>query len=153
MSRIPRYSTILITIGEIDCRPHEGIMKAFNKGLASSIYEIMINTVDSYINYIAEVAGAYHHKLVVSGVPAIHRPLNDLSGNERIRFVNLVSAFNHYLRESSKQHCFDFLDVYTLTNRGDGYADGQWHLDTVHLIPRAITKAFDFHCIYHDAPS
>jgi hypothetical protein len=40
-----------------------------------------------------------------------------------------------------------FLDVYALTDRGDGIAGGDWHTDTHHLSPDALAEAFDKHCV------
>jgi hypothetical protein len=39
----------------------------------------------------------------------------------------------------------DFLDVYALTDRGDGIANGEWHIDYYHLQPHAMVQAFDRH--------
>jgi hypothetical protein len=41
-----------------------------------------------------------------------------------------------------------FLDVYALTDRGDGIASDDWHIDIYHLRADATKEAFRKHCIH-----
>ena len=42
----------------------------------------------------------------------------------------------------TKEKGLDFLDVYTLTNRGDGFSNAKWHLDSYHLSPEGMLEAW-----------
>jgi tetratricopeptide (TPR) repeat protein len=143
MAQLPPRSTILTAIGEIDCRPNEGILRACKKSPGKSIEEVVYATVNNYVQYVAGVAKQYRHNLIINGVPATNIPASVLTTEVREQLVLLIQLFNATLKEQALANGMDFLDVYALTDRGDGSADGQWHIDDVHLSPRAIAEAFD----------
>ena len=148
MARLPRQSTILLTIGEIDCRPNEGILMAWKKYPEKSLDELAQATVTGYVRYVAAIAAQYGHQMIVGGVPATHIPLNALTADVAGQLVRLIRVFNAMLKDQALAAGMEFLDVYELTDRGDGTASGQWHIDDVHLMPIAITEAFSKHCIH-----
>ena len=49
---------------------------------------------------------------------------------------------NAHLHTLTRTYDMDFLDVFTLSDRGDGIADGTKHLDRYHLLPTSIAEAF-----------
>jgi len=55
--------------------------------------------------------------------------------------------FNERCKSMALKTGLGFLDVQALTDRGDGIANGKWHIDEVHLLPSAIAEAFDKHFI------
>lgn len=150
MERLPRHSTILLTIGEIDCRPDGGILKASKKNPDSSVEEAVKTTIEGYVRYVAALGAQYGHRLIVGGVPATNIRLDTLTLGEREQFVNLIRIFNEMLNNMAIASGLDFLDIYSLTDRGDGIANGQWHIDNTHLLPSAMVEAFGQHCIYGD---
>jgi tetratricopeptide (TPR) repeat protein len=143
MARFPRQSTILLTIGEIDCRPDEGILKAWKKFPDKSLDEVAHATVTRYVRYVAGIAARYGHQIIVGGVPATNIPLNALAEDITEQLVRLIRVFNAMLKDQALAAGMDFLDVYELTDRGDGTASGQWHIDDVHLTPDAMVEAFN----------
>lgn len=147
MARLPPRSTILLTIGEIDCRHDEGILKAWKKHQNKTLAEIVQSTAEAYINYVAAIGERYGHRIIMGGVPAPNISFDTLTAAEAAQFVNLITVFNSTLMEFSLAAGMDFLDVYSLTDRGDGIASGQWHIDNYHLLPCAVTEAFAKHCI------
>lgn len=155
MARLPRASTILLSIGEIDCRHDEGIIKAWKKYPDKTLAEVAQSTAASYLNYVAAIGRRHGHSLIVGGVPASNLPPNlppnTLTASALGQLVNLIRDFNAALKSLSLAAGMDFLDVYALTDRGDGVAGGEWHIDNIHLLPDAVAEAFDRHCLQSEA--
>lgn len=148
MARLPRSSSILLIIGEIDCRPDDGIIAARGKHPGRSLGELVRSTVDAYLGYVAAIAQRFGHRVIVGGVPCPKMALNELSAIEREQLVHLIGAVNERLRNRTMVVGMDFLDVHALTDRGDGIASGEWHIDDIHLLPSAVVAAFQRHCIH-----
>ena len=56
--------------------------------------------------------------------------------------INLIKYFNIELSQKSKNWSFEYLDLHTLTDRGDGYSNGIWHIDEYHLSPAGMLAAW-----------
>lgn len=142
MQSIPRHATVLMTFGEIDCRPDEGIVEAWQKSQGKKIEDIALATATNYLQYISQIAAKRNHKVIICGIPASSAPLDKLGEEDMARFQQLLTYFNRVLRDNSLALGMDFLDVFTLTNSGNGISNGLWHIDTNHLRPDAIIEAF-----------
>ena len=152
MARLPRGSTILLSVGEIDCRSDEGILKAWQKYPEKSLNDVVQSTVDRYLNYIAAITARHDHRVIVGGVPCSSNVrLGNLAPELSEHLVHLIRIFNDALKSQSLAAGMDFLDVYTLTDRGDGIAGEGWHIDSTHLLPDTLVAAFDRHCLHHPA--
>ena len=147
MERLPHNSTILLFIGEIDCRYDEGILKALKKYSNRTLADLVQSTVDPYVNYVHEISFRYGHKIIVGGVPSTNIQFNELAAAATEQFVNLIQTFNTRLRSQALSAGMDFLDLYALTDRGDGISSGECHLDDYHLLPSALVEAFDRYCL------
>lgn len=148
MAMIPRQSTILLSIGEIDCRPAEGIINAWKKTPEKPLEEFAYSTASGYVSYVIGIASRHGHRLVIGGVPAPNiKLLNILEADVAGQLVGLIRTFNATLKKLALASGMDFLDAYSLTDRGDGIADGQWHIDNYHLLPVAMAEAFDRYCL------
>jgi tetratricopeptide (TPR) repeat protein len=145
MESIPHDATILMNIGEIDCRPNEGIIKTWKKHPEGSIEEIALATATAYLKYISRIAAVRNLKIIISGVPATNLPLEQHTEEEFRQYVGLLNSFNVTLREHSLKTGFGFLDVYAMTDSGNGISNKKWHLDATHLRPDALTEAFRNH--------
>lgn len=145
--RLPEQATVLLTIGEIDCRPDEGILAAWEKTSGKSLDYMAQDTVEAFLRYIGEKLSPGAHRIIVAGVPAPNILASTLAPEEASLHADLVRRFNAFLREKSVSAGLDFLDVYALTDRGDGYASGQYHLDSNHLLPSAVVEGFVRHCV------
>ena len=66
-----------------------------------------------------------------------------LAATDFPEFLALVRLFNQRLRDRALAAGLGFLDLYGLTDRGGGVADGAWHIDHHHLLPSAVPAAFD----------
>lgn len=146
LGSLPPQSTALLIIGEIDCRPDEGIVNVCKKYPERSLKEIAQTTVSCYLNYVARINDKYQHQLIICGVPATNYPLDALSPELAKQLVDIILQVNSSLKAITREMGMDFLDVYDLTNTANGIASGSWHIDTFHLVPRAISMAFREHC-------
>ena len=140
---LPPMSSILLTIGEIDCRLGEGIAKAAKKYPLRSIEEIISDTISGYISYLTKMAVNYDQTFIVSGVPALNRTQTAVQQDYVIEHSLLISKFNSILKEEVLNAGMGFLDVFVLTNRGDNFSNQKWHIDSTHLKPSAFSEAFD----------
>lgn len=145
ISRLPTESVILLAIGEIDCRHNEGILKAYKKNPDQALAGIISNTVEGYIDYVVAIAQRYRHKVIVEGVPAPSVPLSLLTEAEVELFIHSIRLFNETLKSVVLSMDMEFLDVYTMTDRGDGIASGKFHMDDYHLLPHTLVEAFNSH--------
>jgi len=143
MERLPGNSVVLLTIGEIDCRHDEGIIQVCKKNPEKTLAEVMHSTVNAYLKYVAEIGARHGHRIIICGVPAPNISLEKLQASAAEQLVHLIRIFNASLKDMSRVIDLDFLDIYALTNRGDGIASGIWHIDDHHLIPDAMMEAFD----------
>ena len=148
MARLPRNSKTLLLIGEIDCRHDEGVLLASHKSPAKSLLEVAHATVDAYVHYVMSIALKYGHRIIIGGVPCTTQIMLDaMEQTVANELVKLIRIFNARLKHQALSAGMEFLDVYALTNRGDGVANGAWHIDDIHLLPSAVAAAFDKHCL------
>lgn len=146
LARLPLGSEVLLTIGEIDCRLDEGIASVLEKHPNRTLDEIVLTTTARYLQYAVAVAARYSHRIVVQGVPAPYIQASVQSTPEAKKLAKLISDFNARLRSGTNDLTLAFLDMHALTNRGDGFTNGEWHIDGTHLLPTAIAQAFETHC-------
>ena len=57
----------------------------------------------------------------------------------------IAGVINIVLKDKSTEIGFGFLDVYKLTDRGDGISNQSWHIDEYHLSPEGIMEAWHMH--------
>jgi hypothetical protein len=57
-------------------------------------------------------------------------------------FIDLTKEFNVILKKQSHFYGFNFLDLHKLTDRGDGFSNGKWHIDQYHLSPAGMQEAW-----------
>ena len=91
------------------------------------------------------ITARYEHGLIIGGVAATNIPLDILTKADAEQFVSLIRLFNETLKRRALAEGMDFLDIYALTDRGDGISNGEWHIDNYHLVPGAMPEAFDKH--------
>ena len=142
-SSIPKSSLVLISIGEIDCRLDSGIIKFKKKNPNKNISKIIFKVVKRYLNYISKINLHIKHKVIIQGVPCPNIEIKNIEDKEIKMLVNVIKQFNIILREKSYEMGFTFLDLYKLTDRGDGFSNKVWHIDQYHLSPKAMLKVWN----------
>ena len=96
---LPKYSHVLLAIGEIDCRLDSGIIQHKKKYPAKQIKEIIRNTVKNYLSYIVVNNSNCQHKIIIQGVPCptINRCFNH-SEKEVKQLIEVIKLFNFELK-------------------------------------------------------
>jgi Flp pilus assembly protein TadD len=149
---IPRNEKLLLVIGEIDCRIFDGIIPFIKKNLESNYESVIYNTIIGYLRYVSKFSEVREHCLIISGIPAPNIDLSNLSKEDTSLLVCLIRDFNKLLQAQCNHFGFDFLDVYALTNRGDGISNKKWHIDDFHLKPSAIPVLFNEYYVQAATP-
>lgn len=127
---------LMFAIGEIDCRPEEGIWPAARKS-GKNLHEFIHETVDGYLSFICESIAQYKFKkIIIQGVPAPGYALTEKRDPGDIpAFLQMIHAVNERLKAGCLAQGWEFLDVYAATANESGTGNGQWHLDGWHLKP------------------
>ena len=145
ISSLSKYSEILLSIGEIDCRLNDGIIKHNNKYPEKKRIDLINITIDNYLNYILKINSNYQHKITIQGIPSPNIDITDTPKEKVEELISLVKDFNIVLKNKSIKIGFGFLDLYELTNRGDGFSNKIWHLDAHHLSTKGMLEALHIH--------
>ena len=139
---LPKSSDVLLSIGEIDCRLNDGIIKYRNKYPEKNTTQLIYITVENYLNYICKINSSLGHKITIQGVPCSNIDTKNIPKEKVIELVNLIREFNMVLKDKSIEIGFGFLDLYKLTDRGDGISNQSWNIDEYHLTPEGIHEAW-----------
>ena len=142
---IPKSSEILLSIGEIDCRIDNGIIKYKNKNQKINLIDLIEATTDNYLNYVCKINSTYKHNITIQGIPCPNIKPKNISREKVNELIDLIKQFNISLKKKSIKIGFNFLDLYELTDRGDGSSNKVWHLDSYHLNHKAMQKAWSKH--------
>ena len=144
---LPESSEILLAIGEIDCRLDSGIIKHRNKYPEKNMYELIKITVENYLDYIFKLNSNTGHNIIIQGVPCPNIDKKYIPREKVLELIDLIREFNVVLKNKSNNLGFGFLDLYKLTDRGDGFSNTIWHIDTNHLSPEAMYEAWRIHAL------
>ncbi len=133
---LPTGEDLLICIGEIDCRPDEGIWVARRKR-GGALNDFVANTVAVYLRVLAELVPVCRPASVtIQGIPApAYLASVNHSFEEVTEFLSMIAAVNRFLEDGALANGWNFLDVYAATRGEDGVSHRHWHLDGSHLKP------------------
>ena len=140
-----KSSEVLLSIGEIDCRLNSGIIKLKNKFPEKNTTHLISSTIENYLNYIYKINSSCEHKIIIQGVPCPNISTQNISKEKVMELVNLIREFNILLKNKSTEIGFGFLDVYKLTDSGNGLSNQSWHRDEYHLSPEGVHEAWRIH--------
>lgn len=142
LAAIPPEQPRLFTIGEIDCRPTEGLWTVIAKGRLSSD-QVILDTCSGYLDFIkANQSNDLNDRITIQGIPAPGYALDDLKTQvAQAQFLSMIQQVNACLRAGCAQRGWSFLDVYAATVGEAGRSTGQWHLDGYHLKPSFYQQA------------
>jgi hypothetical protein len=147
LNSLPESSTVLLTVGEIDCRQNEGLFPAWKKANDKPLQDMVNQTVDGFLSHVTNVAKSGRLQLIICGVPATNAVMRLAEAGDDAAYQEMIRQFNQTLQNQSRRHGLDFLDVFTMTDAGDGRSNQLWHIDNFHLRPDAMTEAFDKYLI------
>jgi tetratricopeptide (TPR) repeat protein len=146
LARLPEASTVLLAVGEIDCRFDGGIAKAAAKNPERPLSDIVRDTARGYVDSAVGAAAAKGHRLVFSGIPASFATPTGVSAAAVAENAAIIRLMNSELAARAAAAGHDFLDVFAMTDRGTGRASGQHHIDRTHLHPERVVEAFASYC-------
>ncbi|CAA7624219.1 putative Tetratricopeptide repeat containing protein [Candidatus Terasakiella magnetica] len=142
LAALPAGSAVLFTIGEIDCRPDEGMWPHHRRSKMplATVLEATISGYAAKLETLLPSRGA--PSLTLQGIPAPGYALDGANDpGDRQGFLDMIRDANRLLRQQALQRGWGFLDVYAATADRHGLGNGRWHLDRVHLHPRFYTEA------------
>ena len=123
---------VLITIGEIDTRPDEGMWKHHKKS-NDDLSTIIERTVSGFIDFLqSALSKKTGVKCIVQGVPAPNY-VDNYQIEDIDEFLNMIRETNLTLRENAIRAGFGFLDLYSPTSNEKGISNGRFHLDNFHI--------------------
>ena len=136
LNQIPNRSLVFISVGEIDCRAADGIIP-FSDKTRKPINEIIDDTVKGYITWFLNENVTNQHKYYFFNVPA---PSYDtaLSVELNNKVAKVVKLFNGCLKKHMSISTGKIIDVYGHTKLINGFSNGIYHCDGVHLDNRIL---------------
>ena len=139
---LPKYSDVLLAVGEIDCRIDSGIIPHKNKFPEKEIKEIILTTVGNYLTYIVNNNSDCQHNIVIQGVPCPYIGIESHAQKEITQLMEVIKIFNFELKIKSEEKGLGFLDIHNLTDRGDGFSNNVWQIDGNHISPEGMLEAW-----------
>jgi tetratricopeptide (TPR) repeat protein len=142
-SGLPSGANVLTAIGEIDCRPDEGIYPLHRKR-GGDLADIIGRTVDGFVDFVALVGDNQRLNMNICGVPAPNRARSGefpLPDQQMASYLDVVARFNGALEAAATRRGCGFVDLYGLTVGEDKVSDGSHHLDNTHLLPAVVQQA------------
>ena len=140
---IPKKSDVLLSIGEIDCRLESGIIKFKKKHPEKSLDSIIKNTINGYFKHISKLNKDFNHNLIFQTVPCPNLETNLIFEGNYNLLNGVIKSFNSLLKIKTKELQYKYLDLHSLTDRGDGFSNSKYHIDTYHLSRQAIIEAWE----------
>jgi tetratricopeptide (TPR) repeat protein len=151
IQHIPPSSNILLSIGEIDSRLDDGILNHIKKHPFKDKSELLNQTINDYLEYVFKLLKPLDHNITVQGVPCPNINLNNTNKEEVSSLINFIIEFNATLKKRSHFFGFNFLDLHKLTDRGDKFSNGKWHIDQYHLSSSGMQEAWRTHYLPYSA--
>lgn len=139
---LPKFSEVILTIGEIDCRLDSGIIKHKKKFPEKDLKKLVITNIKNYLHYLQKTNADCQHNIIIQGVPCPNIDTKNYQKKEVNQLIEVIKIFNIELKKKSKEKGFGFLDVHRLTDRGDGLSNAIWHIDDIHLSPEAMLEVW-----------
>lgn len=136
---IPVGATIIINIGEIDCRRDEGIIKK-HKITGKNLTEATRSLVINYIDYLVKVCSLRDIKPLICNIPVRLIGEDELSDNEKEMLATVLNKFNQTLADTCVNRQIQILDVNKLSKNNDGTPRSECHLDNFHLLPSVFEQ-------------
>ncbi len=140
---IPKKSTVLLSIGEIDCRIDGGILKYYEGSMNERKLENIIrSTVIDYFSYINNINLDREYRIIIQGVPCPNMSLLDVPSDRAPILIDTVKMFNAEVKKQCERNGFGFLNVQKMTDNGVGISNMKWHIDDTHLSPSGMLEAW-----------
>jgi tetratricopeptide (TPR) repeat protein len=136
LARIPHGSIVFVSVGEIDCRANEGIIKAVEK-TESAFNEVVNKTIDGYVSWFVSENISHQHLYYFFNVPAPAWKENQ-SATTNTKRADVVLRFNTALKKKLLSLDLAMIDVYKHTKDNKGFSNNLFHCDGTHLDQRIV---------------
>ena len=129
--KFPCKSKVLISFGEIDCRHNEGVCAHYLKNNIL-LDEIIVKTIDGYLEFILGESEKKNLKLIFMGV---HAPVFNKNIDKKIRELQLdiIQKWNKILKGKLASTNHRFIETYEITSNQDRYSNNEYMIDNTHL--------------------
>ena len=135
---LPKNSKVFLSYGEIDCRPNEGFISAARK-LDKPLEELIDQTTEGYVQWFLDQNADQRQRLYFINVPApVYYKEHSADLNSEV--ARTVKLFNTALKKYTLQHGFDMVDVFRFTTGKEGFSNGLFHVDKIHLGAKALLE-------------
>lgn len=131
LDSVPAGSTVLISIGEIDCRENEGLIPA-SRSRDIPRNDLIRTTLGGYVNWVKINTAERGISTVLQNIPAPVRNAR-LSPAEAETLIKTIEAFNATLTVEGRRAGIEILDVHSLTKNSTGFSNMRFHCDQRHL--------------------
>lgn len=141
LKTLPEDSEILLSIGEIDCRPNEGIFPQAHRHTSNmNFYELTEKTVDDFVVYVTSVARLFSIspcRITLMGVP---QPGYDVANRlppktSESQFLDFVAHVNNVMYTRAHAAGWSFLDVNGATKAMTSSQAAVNRIDEIHMSP------------------
>lgn len=134
LQSLPIGASVVINIGEIDCRLNEGIIRK-HKNSGNDLSESVSSLVSNYIDYVLEMCLPRDIKPFVCNIPLQLMGDEKISAEDEKLQKTVVAKFNQSLVDNCGGRAIQILDVDALAKNDDGTPRDEYHLDDFHLYP------------------
>lgn len=129
---------MLVSFGEIDCRIDEGFLPAHRKQ-KGELSVMVSETVTGYLEFLTQANAECHHRLIPFTVPAPVY-MEKFTEEENKARADLIKIFNNELLKQCKDHAMQTVDVYSASVADNCFANGNYHIDAIHLGPAILSE-------------
>ena len=135
---LKKNSIVFLSVGEIDCRPDEGIIiAALRRGELPS--DVARETVRKYVGWLLLIEEKTKHQFYIFNIAA--PKYDDRFTREKNNEVSeIIKVFNSCLAEFLKPANAVIIDVYSMTNDKHGFSSGELFCDNRHLSAIALER-------------
>jgi tetratricopeptide (TPR) repeat protein len=134
LRQAPAGADLLLTVGEIDCRPDEGIWKEWRRK-GGALADIATRVIDGHFAWLDGLQMDRFRAVAIQGIPAPAYKLKLETGEREADHFDLVRLVNESMAAHTRARGWLFLDVHQATVGPDGRASGEWRIDDYHLSP------------------
>ena len=107
--------------------------------------ELIKSTIANYLTYVYNITNIRSVNVIIQGIPGPNIGLAKVEKNALLMLIDFIKKFNFELSVKARTMGFEFFDLHTITDRGDGYSNGVWNIDEHHLSPAGMLEAWRRH--------
>ena len=139
LKHLPPECEVVVSIGEIDCRPNEGIFYTAKRRNISK-NDLLETTVQQFVDFASQEISKSEKNISGVTLMGVPFPAYDIERwwpgtGGRQEFQEFILSVNAAMRHHSARVGWDFLDVYSATLPDEKHSDNNIRLDEFHLAP------------------